>query len=111
MNEREGCVLLKAVFEAAGLAIEEAYPFAEGDASISLDGFDPARRVGYEYVTTEAGDRREITPEVIAALDARMERGELFVLLVDERDVPDEAALRFAAEGFLGALRARGRLA
>jgi hypothetical protein len=110
MNERDGAALLKGVFEAAGLAIEDDYPFAEGDVRVSLDGFDPARRVGYEYITTEAGDREEVTPEVVAELEARMRRGELFVLLVDERDVTDEASLRFAAEGFLAALRKQGKL-
>ncbi len=111
MNEREGCALLKERFTAAGLAIEEHVRLTEEGLDITLDGFDPVRRIGYEYVTTEAGDRAEITPEVVAALEARMLREELFVLLVDERDVPEPAALRFAAEGFLAILRQRGKVA
>ena len=30
-----------------------------------------------------------------------MERGELFFLIIDESEVPDEATLRWAAEHFL----------
>jgi len=111
MNEREGCALLKERFTAAGLSIEEHVRFAEEGLDVTLDGFDPSQRIGYEYVTTEAGDREAITPEVVAALEARMLRGEMFVLLVDERDVPDPTALRFAADGFLEILRQRGKIA
>jgi hypothetical protein len=111
MNEREGCALLKERFTAAGLAIEEHARFTEEGLDVTLDGFDPARRIGYEYVTTEAGDREEITPSVLAALEARMQRDELYVLLVDERDVPDPAKLRLAADRFLEILRQRGKIA
>ena len=75
-----------------------------------MDGFDPEKRVGFEYVTTEAGDRDEVTSGLIAALDARMERGDLFVLIVDEEDAPDAIRLNEAAEGFLEELFRRGVL-
>lgn len=110
MTEREGCALLRGIFGAAGISIEEGFRFSEGGVDISLDGFDPARRIGYEYITTEAGDRDEVTPAIVATLEERMGRGELFVFLIDERDVGGEADLRFAAEGFLQALRLRGKL-
>jgi hypothetical protein len=81
MTEAEGCVVLKSRFEAAGLTVVERYPLD----GVVLDGYDPEKRIGYEFITTEAGDREELTPAVIAALEARMEKGELLVLLVDER--------------------------
>ena len=110
MDEREGCALLKERFTAAGLSIEEAYAFREGGVAVSIDGFDPARRVGYEYITTEAGDRAELTADVVAELEDRMTRGELFLLLIDEREVDGGATLGRAADHFLGVLRARGLL-
>ena len=108
MNERSGTALLKRRFEAAGLQIAENVPFDEGGVRFQVDGWDAARRVGYEYVTTEAGDREELPPEVLAALDERMARGELCLLIVDELDAPEEGLLERAASGFLDELVERG---
>jgi hypothetical protein len=95
---------------AAGLSIVDHHPLEIAGRTILLDGYDPARNVGYEYITTEAGDREEITPEVIAELEERMSHGELFLLLVDEGEVSDEAALSRAADHFLRVLGMRGIL-
>jgi hypothetical protein len=110
VTETEGCAILRRLFTEAGLAIEEGYSLGGEGVAVKLDGFDPARRVGYEYITTEAGDRAEITPEIVAALDERMEKGELFVLLLDEADVHAEASLVYAATHFLDMLRTCGVL-
>ena len=106
--------MLRRCFTAAGLAIEENVRFVVDDAAgavVHLDGWDASRRVGYEYITTEAGDPAEFTPAVIDALEARMRKGDLWVFLIDERDIATEAALASAAEAFLSLLRAKGALA
>ncbi len=77
---------------------------------ITLDGYDRARRIGYEYVTTEAGDREEGTADVVAELERRMERGELAVLLVDEVEGHGAADLEAGAGAFLDEAARRGRL-
>jgi len=110
MDEHEGCAVLKRRFTAAGLSIQEHYDLREGAVTFHVDGFDPKRRIGYEYITTAAGDREEITPELVAALEERMGRGELFVLLVDEAEAPSEETLIHAADHFLMVLRMRGHL-
>ena len=69
-------------------------------AEWTLDGYDPAARVGYEYLTTEAGDREEFTPEVLGALHGMVQRGEVYLFLVDELEV-DAPGLSLAAERFL----------
>ena len=102
--------MLKRRFTAAGLAIQEHYDLREGAVTFHVDGFDPQRRIGYEYITTAAGDREEITPELVAALEERMGRGELFILLVDEAESPGEETLIRAADHFLMVLRMRGHL-
>jgi hypothetical protein len=107
MDEREGCALLAARFAAAGLAVAEHVRFQEGGLDVTLDGWDAARRVGYEYITTAAGDRAEFTPEVVAALEARMQKGELYLLLLDERELPDGELLTRAADGFLAEVARR----
>lgn len=100
MTEAEGCALLKSVFEAAGYQIAERVPLQVGGVRVELDGFDARAGVGYEFLTTEAGDRAEFTAEVVGQLEVRIRRGELALLLIDERDVTRER-LRFAAERFL----------
>src|SRR5580704_14931806 len=104
MQEREACGLLKARFEAAGLRISENVMFDEGGVRFEIDGFDAARRVGYEYVTEEAGDRWDVDEQVEQALTARRASGELFVLVVSETDAPDAAALGKRADAFLAEL-------
>jgi hypothetical protein len=101
MTEREACALLKSRFEAAGYRIAENQAFDEQGVTFELDGFDRERRVGYEYVTEEAGDSWDVDGTVIAALDARRKLGELFILIIDEANAPDAAALDRAARAFL----------
>lgn len=101
IDEARGRAILKARFEGAGLAIVSDHPMTLAGRTVHLDGFDPLRRIGFEYITTEAGDRDEITPEVLDDLEARAARGELFVLLVDERQAVADAVLERAADRFL----------
>ena len=105
MEEREACALLKARFEAAGYRIADNVAFDEGGVRCELDGFDAAARVGYEYVTEEAGDGWDIDEAARAAFAARAKKGELSILVVDEADAPDAAALTRAADAFLAKLR------
>lgn len=109
MRERDGCALLKQRFEAAGYVIQEAYRLDEDGIRVELDGFDPKARVGYEYVTLEAGDPWEVTEAVVERLGERMERGELFVLVVDEMEAEDAETLAFAADRFLERVRSLRR--
>jgi hypothetical protein len=110
MTEREGCEVLRQRFQAAGAHIVDHCRIDELGLAIELDGFDPDRRIGYEYITTAAGDRVDITPAVVAELERRMAAGELFVLLIDEVDIDGPALLERAADGFLDQLRRMGRL-
>jgi len=104
MTEKDACALLKKRFEKAGFAIEENVAFDEDGVAFEVDGFDAAKRVGYEYVTDEAGDSWDVDSDVIAKLDERRGAGDLFILVVGEADAPDAAALGRAADLFLGQL-------
>ena len=110
LSESEGVRLLREEFARAGLSIEEGAPFEVDGVVLLLDGFDPARRVGFEFVTAEAGDRKAFTAGVVAGLERKMERGEAHILLVDEWDAVDAAEVALAARRVLGELRSRGVL-
>jgi hypothetical protein len=104
MTEKDACALLKARFQKAGYKIAENVAFDEDGVTFDVDGFDAAKRVGYEYITDEAGDTWDVGSDVVAALEARRDAGELFILVVGEADAPDAAALGRAADLFLGQL-------
>jgi len=104
MTEKDACALLKARFQKAGYKIAENVAFDEDGVAFEVDGFDAAKRVGYEYVTDEAGDTWDVGSDVVSALEARRDAGELFILVVGETDAPDVAALGRAADLFLGQL-------
>jgi hypothetical protein len=104
MTERDACALLKARFEAAGYAIAENQPFAEDGIQFEIDGFDARARVGYEYVTDEAGDTWDVDDQVVAALAEKLRAGTLSVLVVGENEAPDAASLGRVADAFLAGL-------
>ncbi len=110
MTESQGRAVLKRCFEAAGLLILEDQHLSGAGYDVVADGWEAARRIGYEYITVEAGDPIEFNPTALAALEAENESGALSLLLVDEHDVGGEAELALAAERFLAELRTRGRL-
>ena len=101
MDERNACALLKQRFEAAGFKIEENRPFEEEGVAFEIDGFDPEARVGYEYISAEAGDSWDVDGDVQAALEARRKKGEVHILFVDEADA---AELGERADAFLAGL-------
>lgn len=116
LSEEAGGAILAQVFAARGYALARNVPFelrVQGGAvkTVHLDGYDAERRVGFELVTTAAGDRAEFTPDVLDALEGKMARGECFLLLVDETDGLGEAELARAAGRFLDAVAAHGKLA
>lgn len=104
MTERDACALLKARFEAAGYQIAENQPFDEDGIHFEIDGFDAGARVGYEYMTDEAGDTWDVDDAVVAALARKLREGTLSVLVIGENDAPDAASLARAADAFLKGL-------
>ena len=101
LTDAEGRKVLRATFEARGFRIAEDVPLEVAGATIRLDGFDAQARVGYEYLTTEDGDREEITEAVLRELDDRICQGELILFLVDEAHIENAQAMRELAEHFL----------
>lgn len=107
MTEAQGRALLHGLFTEAGYAIVEDFRFDEDGVAVDLDGWDAAARVGYEYITREAGDDKQFDEATLSRFEERMDRGELFVLLVDETAAVTESALAEAGRGFLAELASR----
>lgn len=101
LSEAAGCAILADVFRRRGYTIIENVDFHEGDVAFNIDGWDAQARVGYEYRSSEAGDKEDLEDDELIALALRMERGELFVFVVDDDGVKDEAELREFAGLFL----------
>jgi len=104
MDERTACAWLKSRFEAAGLQIEQNLWFEAAGVRFEIDGYDAGRRVGYEYVTQEAGDSWDVDADVIARLAALRDSDAYFILVVSETEAPDLATLQVKAEAFLAGL-------
>ena len=97
LGELEGCDILHAVFRARGYRTRADVRFAEDGVEFDADGWDPDARVGFEYLSSEAGDHDDLSPDELTRLAARMDRGELFFFIIDESEVPDAETLRSAA--------------
>jgi hypothetical protein len=101
LTEKEGSDVLARVFAARGFVLARDVLFDEAGVSFTIDGWDADARVGFEYLTNEAGDHEDLTADEMGRLAMRMERGELYVFLVDETDVADVKELEEAANRFL----------
>jgi hypothetical protein len=108
MEERKASERLKQRFEQAGFRIAESVDFNEHGLRFDLDGFDAEAKVGYEYVTDEAGDGWDVDDDVVVKLTDLRKSGALHVLVIDEEEAPDEASLDRAIDEFLGELKERG---
>jgi hypothetical protein len=101
LSEQEGCDVLARVFTDRGYTIARNVLFDEDGVSFHIDGWDAQKRVGFEYLTDEAHDHDDLAPDEVGKLALRMERGELFVLLVDEAWNDDVESMVAAANAFL----------
>lgn len=108
MEERKASEHLKRRFEQAGFRIAENVDFNEHGLRFDLDGYDADAKVGYEYVTDEAGDGWDVDEAVVAKLTELRQSGGLSVLVIDEDEAKDPAALDRLADEFFAELKARG---
>ena len=97
LDEASARRLLAARFRAAGLRIVEDVPLEAGGVTLVADGFDPVRRVGYEYI---AAAERDL--ELDAGERARLSAVTGVRVLVTDESAAD--ALEQAADAFLAEL-------
>ena len=103
-------MILTKAFADRGYAIQRDVALELPGVAFTADGWDPEAKVGFEYLTHAAGDHLDLSLDEIAALTALIERGEVYVLLVDEHDVDTPDDLAWAAARFLDEVdRRRGQ--
>lgn len=101
LSESEGCAVLHRVFRERGFAVQQNVPFDEDGVRFEADGWDPGARVGYEFMTAEAGDHAELGAAALRTLGEWTASGRAFFFIVDEADVADAEELAWAAGKFL----------
>jgi len=110
IGEQEGCTLLTQAFSSRGYTIKTNVKLEFPGVSMTADGWDAAAKVGFEYLTHEAGDHLDLAPNELTALTAMMERGELYMLLIDEHQVDLAEDLTWAAQRFLDEVERRRKV-
>ncbi|MEW5848334.1 MAG: hypothetical protein AB2A00_05945 [Myxococcota bacterium] len=105
LTEAEGCAILKKIFEARGYSIQENVHFQEGNVSFNADGWDPVKRVGFEYMTHGAGDYEDLDGDEMNELVERMKKGELFFFIIDQ--AMEAYELEWGASRFLDEVERR----
>jgi hypothetical protein len=102
LTEAAARVLLAERFRAAGLRVRYDVQVArDGAFALTVDGYDPARRVGFEYVAeNETGGALDLDQRTALARDP-----EHRILLID---ATGDAEIRAQTERFLQALEQTG---
>lgn len=107
MTEAEGCELLHRVFATRGYQIARDVQVTFEGVSFFADGWDSAKRVGFEYLTHEAGDHADLDAGERQRLEMLLEAGKVSVFIIDETEVDEPGTLEWAAHRFLDAVEAR----
>ena len=107
LSEAAGCAILTDVFTERGFTIARDVDFDEDGLSFNIDGWDAEARVGFEFRTSEAGDKDDLTVDELALLAARIEAGDVYIFVIDDLTVVDAADLRLYATRFLATVAAR----
>jgi hypothetical protein len=109
LSESAARTILDARFRAAGVDLATDQTFQHDDLAVVLDGYDPAKRVGYAYlshadadVVTDFDEAAELAFQQLAA------DGVAHVLVLHDSDIPTADALERRIDAFFSALHRSG---
>ncbi len=89
--------LLRARFAAAGVELEADYELHEGELAVTLEAFDPRRRIGFAYITDGV---MEVRSELDTALAELARQHKAWVLVVHDADIPNADVLERRIDAF-----------
>jgi hypothetical protein len=101
LSETAACGLLARLFRARGYRIARNVMFREYGVSFHVDGWDAAKRVGFEFLTSEDDDHDDLTLGEYQTLMAAQKRGELALFVIDEVEPLSVADLTATVNAFL----------
>jgi len=106
LSETAACGLLARLFRARGYRIARNVMFREYGVSFHVDGWDAAKRVGFEFLTSEDDDHDDLTLGEYQTLMSAQHRGELALFVIDEVEPVSAADLTATVNAFLDEVEA-----
>jgi hypothetical protein len=89
----------------AGLSIEQDYAFHWGTILLRLDGYDPARNIGYQYVShADADVVTDHDSDAESTLKELASQGKVRVLVIHDADAASPGDLIARIEEFLASI-------
>jgi hypothetical protein len=83
------------------LALQTKFKLDLEGQKLTLDGYDPAAKIGYVYVDKNDPERGAVSGPMKAKLDQWMKDRKVAILYIDVKRVPDQATLRGKVVKFL----------
>lgn len=106
LSETKACDLLTRLFKKRGYAVVRNVAFREYGVTFHIDGWDAAKRVGFEFLTSEDADHDDLTLAEYQTLMAAQQRGELALFIIDEVEPLSAVDLTETANAFLDEMEA-----
>jgi hypothetical protein len=89
----------------AGFNIEADYAFSHGDLLVNLDGFDPTKRVGFQYIShADADVVTDVDTDVEEKLQELARTGVVHILVIHDHNATTSEKVVEQVEAFLAAL-------
>ena len=106
LSETKACDLLTRLFKKRGYNVVRNVAFREYGVMFHIDVWDAAKRVGFEFLTSEDDDHDDLTLVEYQTLMAAQQRGELSLFIIDEVEPLSVADLTETADAFLDEMEA-----
>ncbi len=102
ISESAAREILDRVFRRAGIAMQNDYPFRIERTMLSLDGYDPVAKVGYQFVAhADADVVTDFDTSAESALRELDRAGKVRLFIVHDGDVRDLDELQAMASEFI----------
>lgn len=106
LGEDDARALLTTRFTTAGISLVADYPFQRDDLAVTLDGYDPERKIGFAYLSHADADVVTDFDEATELAFQELARdGVAQVLVVHDSDTPNADVLERRIDAFFAALQ------
>ncbi len=105
LSEDEARDIVQRRLRTAGVALQPDFAFRHADLVVTLDGFDPARAIGFAYIShADADVVTDFDEASEMAFHELARQGVAFVLVIHDTDIPTADALERRIDAFLDLL-------